>query len=105
MVSIETPVFTKRINSILPDEDYRRFQSELILDPGKGKIIKGSGGLRKIRYKTPGKGKSAGVRIIYYWIVNKKTILMLFAYSKNEQTDLTPAQLEVLKTLAEKEIK
>jgi mRNA-degrading endonuclease RelE of RelBE toxin-antitoxin system len=102
---IETPVFTKKINSLLTDEEYRNLQNELILNAEKGKVIRGSGGLRKIRWAISGRGKSAGARIIYYWILKKDTILMLLVYSKNEQDDLTSSQLKILKSLVEKELK
>jgi mRNA-degrading endonuclease RelE of RelBE toxin-antitoxin system len=86
---IETSVFTKKINSLLTIEEYRNFQNELILNPEKGKLIRGSG----------------GVRIIYYWIKNKEIILMLLIYPKNEQDNLTSSQLKILKTIVEKELK
>ncbi|MBI5731260.1 MAG: type II toxin-antitoxin system RelE/ParE family toxin [Ignavibacteriales bacterium] len=105
MKIIETSVFTKRLKILLSDEDYRKLQNEIILNPEKGKIIIGSGGLRKIRWSIPGKGKSGGVRIIYYWAKAKEIILMLLMYSKNEQDDLSNEQLKMLKSLVEKEFK
>ena len=104
MKIIETAVFTKKITSIITDEEYRSLQNELIQNPEKGKIIRGSGGLRKIRWASSGRGKSGGVRIIYYWIINKKIILMLLVYPKSEQDNLTPSQLKILKSLVEKEL-
>ena len=105
MKVIETSVFTKRLKVLLSNEDYRLLQNEIILNPGKGKIIKGSGGLRKIRWSISGKGKSGGVRIIYYWVKTKEIILMLLIYSKNEQDNLSIAQMKTLKSLVEKEFK
>ena len=105
MKIIETSVFTKRLKTLLPDEDYLRLQNEIILNPEKGKIISRSGGLRKIRWSIPGKGKSGGVRIIYYWLKTKELILMLLIYPKNEQDDLSSEQLKILKSLVEKEFK
>ena len=105
MKIIETSVFTKRLKVLLSNEDYRLLQNEIILNPGKGKIIRGSGGLRKIRWSISGKGKSGGVRIIYYWVKTKEIILMLLIYSKNEQDNLSIAQMKTLKSLVEKEFK
>ncbi|MCH7826796.1 MAG: type II toxin-antitoxin system RelE/ParE family toxin [Bacteroidetes bacterium] len=102
---IETSIFTKKLLPLLSDEDYRKLQNEIILNPEKGKIIRGSGGLRKIRWSIPGRGKSGGVRIIYYWVKPKEIILMLLIYSKNEQDDLSNDQLKILKTLVQKEFK
>jgi len=89
----------------MPEEDYRNLQNELILYPEKGKIIRGSGGLRKIRWSIPGRGKSGGVRVIYYLVTERKTILMLFIFGKNEQANLTQKQLNILKFLVKEELK
>ena len=106
MKIIETSIFTRRLKVLLTDEEYRRFQNELILNPTKGKIIKSSGGLRKIRWRLQGRGKSGGVRIMYYFKKSDdETILLLLIYSKTEQDDLTKDQLKILKTLVEKELK
>jgi mRNA-degrading endonuclease RelE of RelBE toxin-antitoxin system len=77
VVIIETSVFTHRINELLTDEEYRLLQHELVKRPDSGKVIQGSGGMRKLRWGLPGRGKSGGARIIYYWIVDQNTILML----------------------------
>ena len=71
--------------------------------PGLGVLIKGSGGLRKVRWAQAHKEKSGGVRVIYYCAVRRDQILMLLIYSKTERDDLTPAQLKVLKTIVEQE--
>ena len=91
--------------NLLLDEEYRKLQAEIVMNPEKGKLIVGSGGLRKIRWVIPGKGKSGGVRIIYYWAKAKEIILMLLIYSKNEQDDLSREQLKILKSLVQKEFK
>jgi len=49
MVIIETSIFTRQIQQLLSDDDYQQLQLELIRHPELGKIIPGSGGLRKIR--------------------------------------------------------
>ena len=66
-------------------------------------VIPGSGGLRKIRWASSGRGKRGGVRIIYYWAVELEQLLMLFVFAKNERDDLTPDQLKILKTIVEDE--
>ena len=103
MVIIETAVFTKRITTILSEETYRLLQMHLLNKPDAGKLIKGSGGLRKLRWLTKGHGKSGGVRIIYYWFTARETILLLFVYAKNERDDLMPGQVEQLKRVVEEE--
>jgi len=105
MLVVETPVFTRRVLKLLTDDDYRLLQHELVARPDVGNIIRGSGGLRKVRWAATGRGKRGGVRVIYYWAVNREIILMLLIYGKNEQDDLTAEQLRVLKGLLEEEFK
>jgi hypothetical protein len=97
MVIIETSVFTKRINALLNDDEYRLLQNILIEMPKAGKIIQGSGGIRKVRWGGSGHGKRGGVRIIYYWATSCNQIFMLYAFAKNERDDLTKEQLSILR--------
>ena len=68
-----------------------------------GSLLVAGGGLRKVRWTRPGKGKSGGVRIIYYWHASAGQILMLFAFAKGERADLTSAQLKTLRQIAREE--
>lgn len=97
MEIIETPIFTKRIRSVLSDDEYSGLQWALVINPEAGAVIPGGGGLRKLRWAVPGKGKSGGLRIIYYWYTSDDKIYMLFAYKKSEQGDLTGKQIAILK--------
>jgi mRNA-degrading endonuclease RelE of RelBE toxin-antitoxin system len=95
MIFIETSIFTKEIQHMLSDDSYRMLQASLILRPDAGNLIKGSGGLRKIRWNLPGVGKRGALRIIYYW-QPPDTIFMLLPYRKNEQEDLSSDQIKLL---------
>ena len=103
MELIETQTFTRQIRQLLSEEAYRKLQFELAARPGTSPIIKGSGGIRKTRVAIGGSGKSGGARIIYYWAVRENLILLLFAYSKNEASDLTPTQLKRLAATVKEE--
>jgi len=103
MIFKETSVFTKRLNNLMDDESYRELQNILIDNPCAGKIIQGSGGIRKIRWASGGHGKKGGARIIYYWATSQNQIYMLLAYAKNESSDLTKDQLSTLKKVVELE--
>jgi hypothetical protein len=103
MVIIETSIFTKQVRVLLSDEEYRGLQSVLINNPLKGTLIRGSGGIRKVRWALPGRGKSGGVRVIYYWAVSKDQILMLSIYAKNERDNLTQEQLRILWQIVKEE--
>jgi hypothetical protein len=102
MVIIETSIFTKHIKQLMSDEQYRELQEALVNRPDLGDIIRGSGGLRKVRWKLESTGKSGGVRVIYYWVVDDSHIRMLYVYPKGKQENLTSEQLNVLKTIVER---
>jgi mRNA-degrading endonuclease RelE of RelBE toxin-antitoxin system len=63
---IETKLFTKLVVEYLSDERYSELQAELISNPSIGAVIRGSGGVRKVRWAAAGRGKSGGYRIVYY---------------------------------------
>ena len=100
----ESPVFTGQITALLDDGDYRQLQVTLALKPEAGALIRGSGGLRKIRWAVRGRGKSGGIRVIYY-LVDDGEIYFLLAYAKNEQEDLDSRQLRILRNLVKEEFK
>jgi len=103
MVFIETSIFTRQVLELLTDEQYRELQRALVNRPDAGALIVGSGGLRKMRWAKEGRGKSGGIRVIYYWAVSPEQILMLFIYPKGERDDLTKAQIKMLKQIVEEE--
>ena len=103
VVIVETPNFTRQVLAILTDEEYRRLQTALVNRPLSGTVIKGSGGLRKIRWAIEGRGKRGGVRVIYYWAAAYRRLLMLLVYSKSERDDLRPEQLKALRTIISEE--
>ena len=102
MVIVETSVFTRLIKELMSDEDYRVLQEVLLTRPDVGDLVKGSGGLRKVRWSRGAKGKRGGVRVIYYWVARDDQIFMLYAFSKGRQDDLTPEQLRQLKVIVER---
>ena len=80
---VETPLFSKLINEYLSDEEYSRLQQTLIDSPESGAVIRGSGGVRKLRWAAPGRGKRGGYRVIYYLRKPKGVVWMLTMYPKN----------------------
>ena len=103
MIIIETSFFTRQVQTLLSDEEYRGLQNMLILHPESGSVIQGSGGLRKVRWSSAGHGKRGGVRVIYYRAFSNEQILMLWMYAKSDQNDLTPKQLKVLREIIKEE--
>lgn len=99
MEFIETPIFTRLITELLPDDDYRLLQTELVEDPERGALIKQGGGIRKIRFAAQGKGKSGGIRVIYYWLRDDGQIYMLLAYPKSKKDTLSDDETKILRDL------
>lgn len=97
---IESPVYSEQIDDLLSPEDHRQLQLHLLERPDRGDLIKGTGGLRKVRWAGSGRGKRGGIRVIYY-LWHGDTAFMLFAYPKNKQEDLSPAQAKQLRDLIE----
>ncbi len=102
MVIVETQVFTRLITELLDDDEYKELQEALVNRPDLGDLIKGSGGLRKVRWKRKATGKSGGIRVIYYWVVDDYHIRMLYVYPKGKQEDLTKQQIAQLKAIVER---
>ena len=105
MELIETSTFTRQITALLSDEDYGAFQSRLAANPGLGALIKGGGGIRKIRMAVGLRGKRGGAPVIYYWALRKDLILLLYAYPKNVSADLTPKQVAQLAKVVKEEFR
>jgi len=98
MIFIETSTFTKLLSNYLSDDDYRGLQSYLLQKPDAGELVRGTGGVRKVRWAQSGKGKSGGIRAIYYWKKSDHEIWMLTLYSKSERATIPS---HVLKQIAE----
>ncbi len=99
MVFIESSIFTGRLSGYLEDDSYRELQAFLADRPDAGAIIRGTGGLRKVRWAASGHGKRGGVRIIYYWRVVNDQILLMTLYAKNEVADLGEKEKSALKEM------
>jgi len=101
MEFFETPIFTKLIQKLISDEQYHLLQLQLSVRPESGDIIKGSGGIRKLRWAGSGRGKRGGIRVFYYYFTKDEQIYMLYAYLKSRKDDLKADQLKQLKQLVE----
>ncbi|ODS23607.1 toxin [Candidatus Endobugula sertula] len=100
-IFVELPPFDRYRKTYVDDDNYREFQLMLLANPIAGDVIKGTGGLRKVRFKDKrrGKGKRGGIRIIYYWWAEKSQFWLFTIYDKNEMDDLTTKERQVLADL------
>ena len=96
------PEFDKQWKAMnLTDEDLRRLERLLLENPEAGDVMQGTGGLRKLRFAFPERGKSGSTRVCYINIIRKEKIFLITAYPKNEKDNLTKAERNSIKQLVE----
>ena len=96
----ETPTFTRQSNGIFSEDEKRALIDFLARNPLAGAEICGTGGVRKLRFATSGRGKRGGARVIYYYYDDKMPIYALLAYEKTRRADLTPDERRAVSALA-----
>lgn len=99
----ETSGFSQvRDTYFLNDEGFRQFQNGLLRDPRTGTVMPGCGGVRKARWPDPrrGKGKRSGLRVIYLYVEEADTVLLIDVYDKDESDDLSEADKKTVAALA-----
>ncbi len=102
---VETIVFMKQVQEAITDEEYGLLQLELINRPSSGNLIPGGKGVRKLRWALEGKGKSGGIRILYYLYLSKHQIYMLYLFKKSEQANFKGKQLAALAEYVQNNLK
>lgn len=97
---VELPLFRSKWKALgLNDDDLKRLQEEILLDPKLGAVIQGTGGIRKMRFAFEHRGKSGSVRVIYIDFEVYEKIYLLTAYPKNEKDNLTKEERNELREL------
>lgn len=99
---IETPTFQRLWPAYWTEDERAEFAGYLAQCPDAGAVVKGSGGVRKVRWSKAGGGKSGGVRVIYYNRLASGEIVLLFIYAKNEFDAIAGEKLKELKNAIEK---
>lgn len=94
---IEAPVYSKKAEQILCEEERDAFAVYISKNPKAGVVVRGSGGVRKVRWALEGGGKSGGVRVIYFNRLGKGEIWLLTLYAKSERSSIPPSELRLLK--------
>ena len=97
---VETSIFTRQIKELATDDELKDLQAELIAQPDKGDIIKGTGGLRKVRMAVGNKGKSGSIRVLHVLALADKIYLVL-AYPKAVKDSLTAEEKAKLKLIVQ----
>ena len=89
---IETSTFATQLPRHLDDDGYAALQAFLSAHPETGDLIRGTGGVRRIRWAMRGRGKRGGSRVVYYWLTNEDRIYLLTVYATGAKDDLTAAE-------------
>lgn len=97
----ETSEFVRRIGKLVGDAEHRALIEYRASRPKAGILLKGTGGIRKLRWAREGGGKNGGVRVIYYFHDERLPLYLLTVFGKNERSDITEAQRNELASLAE----
>lgn len=100
---IETRLFTRLVKEYLTDHDYSELQTALISNPEAGDVIPGSGGIRKLRWGSPGRGKRGGYRVVYFVRRTSRIFWMLTMYPKNVKDNITADVLRQIRKEVEDE--
>lgn len=85
IVFIESRKFTEQVARLNGEEAVWEVENELLQNPNKGDLIQGTGGFRKIRMKLPGRGKSAGARVVYFHLKDRAIVFLFFLYTKSHR--------------------
>jgi hypothetical protein len=99
---IESKIFSKQVRE-LAGELVTKIQSDLVQNPQRGDIVKGTHGVRKARVADPSssRGKSGGYRYLYLYLEHAGRIHLLYLFSKGEQADLSPEQMRIIGALSQ----
>jgi hypothetical protein len=98
---VESPIFEK-LWPLYWDEDERgEFASYIAASPEAGDVIRGSGGVRKVRWSRPGTGKSGGVRIVYLLQLEQGKVYLLTMFAKSKMENIPLAVLKEIRRALE----
>lgn len=95
----ETPLFARQVEKLLDEEAKQELIEFLAENPLAGDEIPETGGVRKLRFAVPGRGKRGGARVIYYYLDDEIPLYALLIYPKNAKTDLTSDEKKAVRKL------
>ena len=93
---VESSIFERLLPVYLDDDEYTELQQYLMQQPEAGELVRGSGGVRKLRWSRPGMGKRGGLRVIYYVQFKPNELWMLTLYSKSNKSTVPGHILKAL---------
>jgi len=97
----ELPEYIRRADKLLTEAQRRGVIDHLAAHPKAGDLLEGTGGIRKLRWGRDGRGKSGGVRVIYYFHSEAMPLYLLTLFAKNERANLSKAERNALAELVD----
>lgn len=97
---VETPTFLRKANGVLSEAERNELVGFIAANPDVGDVLVGGSGVRKVRFAAQGKGKSGGVRVIYYYLDDACPLFLLTVYPKSKKSNLDKDQKSELAALA-----
>lgn len=92
----ETEPFQKKVGRLLSGNEKAELIAYLAMHPNAGVLIQGTGGIRKLRWARSGRGKSGGVRVIYYFHGVEMPLYLLTLFGKNEKANISIEEKNIL---------
>ena len=99
---IETPIYSRKAEALLSDSEREEFAVFISRNPTAGSVVRGSGGVRKVRWARTGSGKSGSVRAIHYNMLEEEEVWLLTLYAKNERSTIPGHELKLIKEAIER---
>jgi len=96
---VETVTYQRKAEKLLTTEEQSSLITMLATDPECGVLVKGTGGVRKVRFATGGRGKSGSVRVVYFFHDLQMPLFLLTVFAKNKKANLSQAERNALKKL------
>ena len=100
---VETPIYSRKAEGLLSENEREELAAFISQNPTAGSVVRGSGGVRKVRWVRAGSGKSGGVRVVYYNQLSHQEIWLLTLYAKNERATIPAHELRLIKEAIERE--
>lgn len=94
-----TRTYERAVRKLLSKADRRAMEAAIVANPSAAPVVRGTGGLRKLRWAGTGRGKRGGIRTIYFRRSDPDAIYLLTAYAKADRDDLSPADKKTLSRL------
>ena len=99
MQVFSTRTYERAIRKLLGEDARKKMEASIAAAPDAAPVIRGTGGIRKLRWAASGRGKRGGIRTVYFFHAGADAIYLLTAYAKSDREDLTQADTRALSRL------